>query len=99
MKQVDSFRFTGRMIKKFVLENIENRPIQTEIPWSIVSKKINDSKVSLVTTAGISVTSDEPFDMNTEKKLGDWGDPSWRLIKHGSTVNDISVNHLHIDTS
>ena len=99
MKQVDSFKFTGRIIKKFVLDIIENQPIQTEIPWSIVSKKIGDSRVSLVTTAGISMTSDEPFDMNTEKKLGDWGDPSWRLIKRGSTINDISVDHLHIDTN
>ncbi|OUU74190.1 MAG: hypothetical protein CBC29_08625 [Methylococcaceae bacterium TMED69] len=99
MREVDSFRFTGKMIKKFVLDMIENGREQKSIPWTPRSKKISKSRVSLVTTAGISMETDTPFDMETERKKGDWGDPSWRLIKHGSKIEHLNVNHLHIDTT
>ena len=99
MKEVDSFRFTGKMIKKFVLNLIANGREQKIIPWTPKSKEIASSRVSLVTTAGISMKTDTPFDMETERKKGDWCDPSWRLIKHGSKIEDLNVNHLHIDTT
>lgn len=77
---------------------IESEPEQIEIPWTPFTKELSRSKVSLVTTAGISMTSDHPFDMETEKKEGDWGDPSWRYIKHGTKSHQLAINHLHIDT-
>ena len=80
MKEVDSFRFTGKMIKKFVLNMIENEQKYKFIPWTPKSKDISSSRISLVTTAGISMKTDKPFDMEKERKKGDWGDPSWRLI-------------------
>ena len=99
MKEVDSFRFTGEIIKKLVLNMIEKELEQRSIPWTPTSKQISNSKVSLVTTAGISMKTDTPFDMETERQKGDWGDPSWRLIKHGSKIEHLDVNHLHIDTT
>ena len=99
MKEVDSFRFTGKMIKKFVLNMIENEQEQKFIPWAPKSKDISSSRISLVTTAGISMKTDKPFDMEKEREKGDWGDPSWRLIKHGSKIEQLDVNHLHIDTT
>ena len=99
MKEVDSFRFTGKIIKKLVLNMIEKEQEQRSIPWTPTSKQISNSRVSLVTTAGISMKTDIPFDMETERQKGDWGDPSWRLIKHGSKIEHLDVNHLHIDTT
>ena len=98
MKEVDSFRFTGKFVKKYVLNMIENGRTQKIIPWTPKSKEISSSRVSLVTTAGISMRTDKPFDMEKERRKGDWGDPSWRLIKHGSKIEHLDVNHLHIDT-
>ena len=59
MKEVDSFRFTGKMIKKFVLNMIENEQEQKFIPWAPKSKDISSSRISLVTTAGISMKTDK----------------------------------------
>jgi D-proline reductase (dithiol) PrdB len=52
-----------------------------------------------VTTAGISLKSDPPFDMEREKRESIWGDRSFRMIPRGTTEKDIDVNHLHINTS
>jgi len=55
--------------------------------------------MSLVTTAGISLKSDPPFDMEREKRESVWGDRSYRMIPRGTTEKDIDVNHLHINTT
>jgi len=52
-----------------------------------------------VTSAGISLKSDPPFDMEREKREAIWGDRSFRVIPKGTTEKDIDVNHLHINTT
>ena len=52
-----------------------------------------------MTSAGISMKSDPPFDMAREKAEPTWGDPSYRQIPQTATENDIEVNHLHVNTS
>ena len=99
MNEVDPFRFTGKTVAKIIEKRIAYEKEVLEIPWAPVSKKISSSKVALLTTAGISMKNDEPFDMETERIKGNWGDPTWRLIDSEATSNDINVNHLHIDTS
>ena len=99
MNTVDPFRFTGRTVAKIIEKRISDEKKVFEIPWAPVNKKISESKVALLTTAGISMKSDQPFDMETERDKGNWGDPSWRLIEPEATSADIDVNHLHIDTS
>lgn len=98
-KIVDSFKFTGRTIGKIIDRKIEASPIVTEIPWTNIWKRIDESRIALVTTAGISMKTDKPFDMETERARGNWGDPSWRMIDGEATSSEIDVNHLHIDTS
>ena len=71
----------------------------TTIPWAAPTKPVAESRVALLTTAGISMQSDEPFDMATERERRNWGDPSWRKIDAAATSKDVDVNHLHIDTS
>ena len=98
-KIVDSYKFTGKSIGKFIQTIIDRNPTEKNIPWARVHKKISECKVSLVTTAGISMKSDKPFDMETERKRKNWGDPSFRKIVRDATQKDLAVNHLHIDTS
>lgn len=98
-KIVDSFKFTGRTISQIINEKIEASPTISDIPWSPFNKTIKDSRVALVTTAGISMKDDKPFDMETERLKGNWGDPSWRRLEGDATSKNINVNHLHIDTS
>ena len=99
MDTVDPFRFTGKTVARIIEKRIAEEKKVLEIPWTPADKELSKSKVALVTTAGISMKNDKPFDMETERKKGNWGDPSWRLIEQDATSSDINVNHLHIDTS
>ena len=45
------------------------------IPWTPVTKPLSQSVVALVTTAGVHLKSQEPFDMEDPD-----GDPSFRAI-------------------
>ena len=97
--QVDAFRFTGRLIKKIILEAIDSTTPPATIPWAPPTKSLTDSRVALLTTAGISMQDDPPFDMEAERNNPVWGDPSWRKIRFDATSEDVAVNHLHIDTN
>ena len=97
--QVDAFRFTGRLIKKIIVEAIDGTLPPATIPWAIPAKPLAQSRVALLTTAGISMLNDTPFDMEAERKNPVWGDPSWRKIRNDASSDDVAVNHLHIDTN
>jgi len=64
-----------------------------------MSKPLSRSTVALVTSAGISLKKDPPFDMEREKREPLWGDRSFREIPRDATEQDIDVNHLHINTT
>jgi D-proline reductase (dithiol) PrdB len=59
---------------------------------------LNRSVFALVTSAGISLRSDPPFDMEREKREPLWGDRSFRMIPRSTAARDIDVSHLHINT-
>jgi D-proline reductase (dithiol) PrdB len=96
--EVDALRFTGRTIGRLITDQIEAAKPYTEVPWTPFEKPLRDAKVALLTTAGVSMRGDAPFDMETERKRPTWGDPSWRAIRSGAKAADVEVNHLHIDT-
>jgi hypothetical protein len=64
-----------------------------------MSKPLSRTTLSLVTSAGISLKTDPPFDMEREKREAIWGDRSYRSIPKGTTEKEIDVNHLHINTT
>lgn len=99
MNEVDPYRFTGRYIKKVISEAIEATTPPPDLPWTTLAKPIKESRVALLSTAGISMRDDKPFDMDGERANPVWGDPSWRRIARDATSADVAVDHLHIDTS
>jgi D-proline reductase (dithiol) PrdB len=98
-KTVDGFRFLppslGAWIRRYYIPETE---FTGEIPWTPMKKPLNRASLALVTSAGISLKSDPPFDMEREKREPLWGDRSFRMIPRGTTAQDINVNHLHINT-
>jgi D-proline reductase (dithiol) PrdB len=52
-----------------------------------------------MSSSGINVKSDPPFDMEREKREPMWGDPTCREVPKDVTETDIDINHLHINTS
>jgi D-proline reductase (dithiol) PrdB len=97
-REVDPWRFAGSFLTKVLSSRIPAEPSHGEIPWTPVSKPLSQSKVALLSTAGLSMKGDEPFDMEGERRRPTWGDPSWRRISSDATSGNVEANHLHIDT-
>jgi hypothetical protein len=97
-RQVDPWRFCGPVLKKIISDQIPEQPGYAEIPWSTVKKPLAESTVALLSTAGISMKGDPPFDMDRERREPLWGDPSWRRIRSDASSSTVEVNHLHIKT-
>ena len=97
-REVDPWRFAGSFIARVLGGAIPDEPSHAEIPWAPVPKPLVESKVALLTTAGLSMQGDEPFDMDGERARPTWGDPSWRRLRSDATGATIEANHLHIDT-
>jgi len=96
-KVVDSYKF-ARESGALMRATIPAEPQYQTIPWTPLTKKLSDSRIALLTTAGVSMKSDIPFDMDREREDPLWGDPGFRRIKNGATENEVDINHLHINT-
>jgi D-proline reductase (dithiol) PrdB len=68
-----------------------------EVPWTPISKLLSDCTVALISTGGIALKSDKPFDQEGEHRNPWWGDPSYRIIPHRTNTANIRVYHMHID--
>ena len=98
-KTVDGFRFLPPSLAAWIRRyHIPPTEFRGDIPWTPMAAPLNRSVFALVTSAGISLKSDPPFDMEREKREPLWGDRSFRLIPRGTAAQDVDVNHLHINT-
>lgn len=98
-KIVDGFLFLPPALRVWISKDIPDQPFNGRIPWTPLDKLISETTFTLMTSAGISMKSDPPFDMDREKAEPTWGDPSYRKIPKTVTQNDIEVNHLHVNTA
>ena len=97
-KVVDGFHFVPPGLRAWFLKDIPEAAFQGSIPWTPLGKPLRESTFSLMTSAGISMKTDPPFDVEREKREPFWGDPTCREIPRIATEADIDVNHLHINT-
>lgn len=96
MKTVDSYRFL-RGVSKTLIRSWIKLESPREIPWTALSKPLSDCTVALISTGGIALKTDRPFDQEGERENPWWGDPSYRIIPNGARTGDIRVYHQHID--
>lgn len=94
-KQVDSYRFLDGMTKKLVKSwiRLENG---REIPWTPLSKPLEECTVALVSSAGLALNTDQPFDQEGERQNPWWGDPSFRVLPRTTKAEELKLYHLHI---
>ena len=93
---VDSFKYLPRSIAAYyqTLRVEQADPI----PWTQLSKPLNQCRFALVTTAGIYDKEREPpFDAEREKREPMWGDPTYRRIRRDVPQAQIGASHLHIN--
>jgi len=63
-----------------------------DIPWTPFSGPLNESRVALITTGGVHLKSDHPFDMKDPS-----GDPGFRQIPGDVAPNDLTITHNYYD--
>lgn len=94
---MDGFRFLDAAARAVMKAWCEREPTPETIPRVPLAKPLDQARVALVTSAGIALRSDVPFDQEGERKDPWWGDPTHRVLPHSVTREDIAVHHLHID--
>jgi D-proline reductase (dithiol) PrdB len=97
-KVVDSYRFTAGLTKRLVKSWIR-RESPRHIPWTPPCSPLSESTVALISSGGIALRTDQPFDQEGERQDPWWGDPSYRVVPQEATTADIRVYHQHIDPS
>jgi D-proline reductase (dithiol) PrdB len=71
------------------------QPLESrDIPWTPVTKKLTESIVALVTTAGVHGKDQGPFDMEDPN-----GDSSFRVIDATKPFTDLTITHDYYDHS
>ena len=94
---VDSFKFLPRTFRP-LYRGVGSFPGEEATVWVPFAKRLSDSRIALLTSAGIYVkASQQPFDLERERAHPEWGDPTWRAIPATSTSGEIGVAHLHIN--
>lgn len=65
------------------------RPSSSDIPWTPLRRPLAQATVALVSTAGIHLCADTPFELKS--------DASFRLIPRTARTTDLCITHEHYD--
>lgn len=71
-------------VAEFMVDNVTTRPTIAELKNSL-----KNSRVAFITTAGVHLKKDKPFDTN--------GDHTFRIIPGNVDINDLTITHDHYD--
>jgi D-proline reductase (dithiol) PrdB len=94
---IDGYHFLDGASRRVMRAWEEREPTPDSVPWTPLSKPLSQVGVALVSSAGIALRSQPPFDQGGERVNPWWGDPSHRVIPREAATQDIRIHHLHID--
>lgn len=97
--EIDKNLYLDFLTRKVMKGWMERERTPEDIPWTPLPKPLSECRVALVTSAGVALRADRPFDQEGERRDPWWGDPSYRLIPRGTRTEGVRLCHLHIDTS
>jgi len=66
--------------------------VRRDVPWAPMTRPIQLCRVTLITTGGIHLSTDRPFDMTNPR-----GDPSFRGVPVTTPVKDLAITHDYYD--
>lgn len=65
---------------------------ESDIPWTPMRKPLQGCRVCLITTGGIHLRTDQPFNMEDPE-----GDPTYRVVPSGVRAEDLTITHDYYD--
>ncbi|MBS4192919.1 hypothetical protein KHA94_22645 [Bacillus sp. FJAT-49705] len=84
-----------KLIDRITMKSMKlGRERSGDVPWTPLKKPIEESRVALITTGGIILKSQPPFDLNDSK-----GDCSYRVIPSDTPSSETVISHLFYDHS
>ena len=63
-----------------------------QTPWTPMKKPLSQCRMALVTTAGVHLRSEKPFDMEDST-----GDPTFRVVPSNANQNELKITHNYYD--
>jgi D-proline reductase (dithiol) PrdB len=94
--KVDSYRFLPRSFRPYY-EGRGPFAREEEPVWAPFVKRLGQSRIGLLTSAGLYLKSQPTFDVERERANPEWGDPTWRSIPAGAEPADLAMAHLHVN--
>jgi len=79
----------GHWVSKLIALPQLRRLATGEIPWTPLRRPLAQSTVALVSSGGVHLRSDRPFNLN--------GDPTFRIIPKGAQQSDLAISHQAYD--
>jgi len=73
-----------------VVSAARTRQREGETPWTQFEKKLSESYISVVTTAGFHLEGQEPFDIDSAK-----GDPTFRALQSDFDKSQLRIADVH----
>ena len=70
-----------------------NNRVNDESSFTPLRRPLNEATVALVSTAGVHLDDQDPFDVSTTA-----GDPSFRLVPDNVDLSRLRFTHTHYDT-
>jgi len=63
-----------------------------QVPWSPARIPLSEARIALLTSAGVHLTGDRPFDMANPE-----GDATFRVIPGDTPLRDLTITHDYYD--
>jgi D-proline reductase (dithiol) PrdB len=63
-----------------------------DTPWAMLSKEVSECRIALVTTAGVHLRMQPPYDMEDKD-----GDPTFREISSHTLPAELTITHNYYD--
>jgi D-proline reductase (dithiol) PrdB len=95
--EIDRNLYLDFLTRKVMRAWTERETTPSDVPWTPLSKPLDACTVACVSSAGIALRIDEPFDQEHERRDPWWGDPTYRVIPRGTRTSEVRIYHLHID--
>jgi D-proline reductase (dithiol) PrdB len=79
----------GHWVSKLIALPQLKRLAVGKVPWTALRKPLSECTVALISTGGVHLQNDRPFNLN--------GDPTFRIIPKGAQSADIAISHQAYD--
>ena len=95
---VDSYAFLPRSFRA-MYEQPPRLDGEDEPVWAPFPERLAESTIALLSSAGVHLATDDPFDVDRERAEPGWGDPTWRAIPRDTPQGALGMAHLHVNAA